>query len=89
MKTIPFLEDLLFGSEILFCPRGIINKPTVIWLYSISNELLVVFYLQCNAINSITETVPESAEADCVGKYCFTPFSFLFRLLSTLKLSSS
>ncbi len=29
MKTIPFLEDLLFGSEILFCPRGIINKPTV------------------------------------------------------------
>jgi hypothetical protein len=29
MKTIPFLEYLLFGSEILFCPRGIINKPTV------------------------------------------------------------
>ncbi len=29
MKTIPFLEDLVFGSEILFCPRGIINKPTV------------------------------------------------------------
>jgi hypothetical protein len=29
MKTIPFLEDLLFGSEILFCPRSIINKPTV------------------------------------------------------------
>jgi hypothetical protein len=28
MKTIPFLEDLLFGSEILFCPCGIINKPT-------------------------------------------------------------
>jgi hypothetical protein len=29
MKTIPLLEDLLFGLEILFCPRGIINKPTV------------------------------------------------------------
>jgi hypothetical protein len=29
MKTFPFLEDLLFVSEILFCPRGIINKPTV------------------------------------------------------------
>ena len=24
-----------------------------------------------NAFNSITETVPESAEADCVGKYLF------------------
>ncbi len=29
-KTIPFLEDLLFGSKKLFCPRGIINKPTVL-----------------------------------------------------------
>ena len=28
-------------------------------------------FLLTNAFNSITETVPESAEADCVGKYLF------------------
>jgi hypothetical protein len=29
-------------------------------------------YAISNAINSITETVPESSETDCVGKYCFS-----------------
>ncbi len=29
MKIITILQDLLFGSEILFWPYGIINKPTV------------------------------------------------------------
>ena len=43
-----------------------------------------------NAFNSITETVPESAEADCVGKYicCFNGLilpDLLFRVVNTYR----
>jgi hypothetical protein len=51
MKTIPFLEDLLFVSEILFCPRGIINKPTVggsmALVKKITRGFLVLYSFYC------------------------------------------
>ena len=72
-----FLLTLLFGNKV---PTQATKKPQAPFWDSLTT----------NAFNSITETVPESAEADCVGKYIccsdalFFSFSRRFSLFNTI-----